>query len=142
VPTLHDPRDLRASRAGGARSTSTRGRRCHPRVAAAAGAVDVLDARLRRGCAHALRRAAGGVAETISSLRAARATGPGCLRAESGFGGRMVRTCRQRIVGLSITVRLRLRATVHRPIVEVPEEAWIPVPSPATAAGPAGRGSD
>jgi DDE family transposase len=99
----------------------------HPLLATAAGTGGVLHARLRGGSAHSGRGAAGFVAETVSRVRAAGASGQLTLRADSGFyNGKVVRTCRQHDVRFSITVRLQ-RAP-RAAISEIPEDAWTPIP--------------
>jgi hypothetical protein len=112
---------------GGADFTYTHVRGYHPLLAAAAGSGDVLHARLRGGSANSGRGASGFVAETVSRVREAGATGELVLRADSGFySGKVVRTCRQCDVRFSITVRLS--RTLHRVISEIPEAAWTPIP--------------
>lgn len=99
----------------------------HPLLATAAGLDDVLHARLRGGSANSGRGAASFLAETVSRVRGAGATGPLTMRADSGFySGTVVRTCRQHNVRFSITVRLR--RPLHAVISEIPEDAWTPIP--------------
>lgn len=112
---------------GGADFTYTHVRGYHPLLAAAAGSGDVLHSRLRGGSANSGRGAAGFVAETVTRVREAGATGELVLRTDSGFySGKVVRTCRQYDVRFSITVRLS--RTLHRVISEIPEGAWTPIP--------------
>lgn len=112
---------------GGARFTYTHVRGYHPLLAAAAGTGDVLHARLRGGSANTTRGAAGFVAETVTRVRSAGATGLLTLRADSGFfNGKVVRTCRRYGVRFSVTVRLS--PTLRRVIDEIPEAAWVPIP--------------
>ena len=112
---------------GGAKFTYTHVRGYHPLVAAAAGTWDVLHSRLRGGSANAVRGAASFVAETVTRVRAAGATGDLVLRADSGFfSAGVVRTCRRHRVRFSITVRLRKQ--LHQVISEIPETAWVPIP--------------
>lgn len=99
----------------------------HPLLATAAGLGDVLHARLRGGSANSGRGAASFLAETVSRVCGAGATGPLTMRADSGFfSGRVVRTCRQYDVKFSITVRLHRR--LHAVISGIPEGAWTPIP--------------
>lgn len=99
----------------------------HPLLATAAGTGDVLHARLRGGSANSGRGAASFVAETVSRVRQAGATGQLTLRTDSGFySGKVVRTCRQHTVRFSITVRLH--RALHAVISEIPEEAWTLIP--------------
>lgn len=112
---------------GGADFTYTHVRGYHPLLAVAAGTGDVLHARLRGGSANSCRGAAGFVAETVTRVRSAGATGELVIRADSGFySSKVVRTCRQHGVRFSITVRLN--AKLHRVISEIPEDAWTPIP--------------
>jgi Transposase DDE domain group 1 len=57
----------------------------HPLLASVAGIGDVLHSRLREGIANTGRGAASFVTETINRARRAGASGPICLRADSGF---------------------------------------------------------
>ena len=93
----------------------------------AAGTGEVLHARLRGGPAHTSRGAAHFIAETITRVRGAKATGPLTLRADSGFyNKKVVEACRKRGVRFSITMRIHknLRAT----LAALPEEAWEEIP--------------
>ena len=107
--------------------TRTGARGYHPLLAVAAGTGDVLMARLREGQAGGGRGAAGFLAETVSRVRHAGATGPLTMRADSGFYiGSVVEACRRLGVRFSITVRQHrgLRALIEA----IPEEAWRPIP--------------
>src|ERR1700678_2647596 len=75
---------------GGAKFTYNQVRGYHPLFAVMAGTGDVVHARLRGGNAHAGRGAAGFLTETFNRVRAAAATGPLVLRADSGFYNRYV----------------------------------------------------
>ena len=57
----------------------------HPLLATVAGLGDVLHSRLREGVANTGRGAASFVTEAINRARRAGASGPICLRADSGF---------------------------------------------------------
>jgi hypothetical protein len=112
---------------GASAHTRTGARGYHPLLAVAAGTGDVLMARLREGQAGGGRGASGFLAETVSRVRHAGATGPLTLRADSGFYiGSVARTCRRLGVRYSITVRQH-RALRER-IEAIPEEAWRPIP--------------
>jgi hypothetical protein len=112
---------------GGSRFTYTHVRGYHPLLAAAAGTGDVLHSRLRGGSANTVRGAASFVAETVSRVREAGATGVITLRADSGFySGKVIRTCRQLDVRFSVTVRLS--RPLHQVIAAIPEKAWTPIP--------------
>jgi len=99
----------------------------HPLLAVAAGSGDVLMARLREGRANTGRGAADFLAETVSRVRYAGATGQLTMRADSGFYAHsVVAMCRKLKVRYSITVRQHrsLRALIEA----IPEAAWTPIP--------------
>ncbi len=99
----------------------------HPLLAVAAGTGDILAARLREGRANTVRGAANFLAETISRVRAAGASGELTLRADSGFyAAEVVAVCRKTDVRFSIT--LRMHGTMRARIAAIPEEAWTPIP--------------
>ena len=105
----------------------TKVRGYHPLVAAIAGTGDVVHCRLRGGNANSGRGAKSFLTETFSRLRAAGATGPLRLRADSGFYARnVVDACRQADVRFSITVRLH--KALHKTIAAIPDDAWTPIP--------------
>src|SRR5450759_5899847 len=112
---------------GGSDFTYTHTRGYHPLLAVAAGTGDVLHARLRGGNANTLRGAGSFLAETISRVRAAGASGDLVVRADSGFYAHaVVAAARKRRVRYSITIRQF--AGVRRLIEAIPEEAWTPIP--------------
>jgi hypothetical protein len=112
---------------GGARFTHTHVRGYHPLYAHIAGTGDVVHARLRGGNANTGRGAASFVTETINRVRAAGATGPLTLRADSGFYARkVVDACRAADVRFSITVRLN--KGIRKAIATIPENAWTAIP--------------
>jgi hypothetical protein len=79
----------------------------HPLLATVAGSGDVLHSRLREGVANSGRGAATFVIETINRARRAGASGPICVRADSGFySHKVVNACYRQGVRCSITVRL------------------------------------
>lgn len=105
----------------------TRVRGYHPLLAIVAGTGDVLMARLREGRANTARGAAHFLAETITRVRSAGATGQLTVRADSGFYGHaVVAVCRARKVRFSITIRQH--ASLRRLIEAIPEAAWTPIP--------------
>src|SRR5665811_1388901 len=107
--------------------TYTKVRGYHPLLAVAAGTGDVLHARLRGGNANTVRGAGSFLAETISRVRAAGASGDLVVRADSGFYAHdVVGVCRKADVRFSIT--LRQHRSVRRLIEAIPEEAWTPIP--------------
>ncbi|MCY4392907.1 MAG: transposase [Chloroflexi bacterium] len=82
--------------------------RYHPLLAVAAGSGEVLMARLREGRGHTARGAAHFLRETVGRVRAARASGPLTLRADSGFYSHaVVDACWAMDVRFSVTVRLQ-----------------------------------
>jgi hypothetical protein len=98
----------------------------HPLLAFAAGSWDLLHGRLRGGSAYTARGAASFVAETIGRVRAAGASGPLALRADSGFYNRaVVAACQRHGVRYSITAKLT--KAVRRAIQQLPADAWIPI---------------
>jgi hypothetical protein len=99
----------------------------HPLLATVAGTGDVLGSRLREGVANSGRGAASFVTETINRARRAGASGPICLRADSGFySHKVVDACRKAGVTCSITVKLT--KAVHKVIAQIPADAWTPIP--------------
>ena len=92
-----------------------------------AGLGDVLHSRLREGVANTGRGAASFVTETINRARRAGATGPICLRADSGFYTHtVIRACHKQGVTCSITVKLS--KAVRKVIAQIPEQSWTPIP--------------
>jgi hypothetical protein len=112
---------------GGAKFTYNHVRGYHPLLAVIAGSADVVGCRLRGGNAHTGRGAAGFLTETFNRVRAAGATGPLTLRADSGFyNHRVVQACQKADVGYSITAKMTKKL---RLICEaIPEESWTPIP--------------
>jgi hypothetical protein len=111
----------------GAEFGHTKVRGYHPLLALAAGTWDLLHARLRGGSAYTARGAASFVAQTIGRVRAAGASGPLTLRADSGFYARtVVAACQRHGVRYSITAKLT--KAVRRAIQQLPADAWIPIP--------------
>jgi len=111
----------------GAEFGHTKVRGYHPLLAFAAGSWDLLHSRLRGGSAYTARGAASFVAETIGRVRAAGATGPLTLRADSGFYNRtVVAACQRHQVRFSITAKLT--KAVRRAIQQLPADAWTPIP--------------
>src|SRR5664279_554430 len=112
---------------GGSDFTYTHTRGYHPLLAVAAGTGDVLHARLRGGNANTVRGAGSFLAETISRVRAAGASGDLVVRADSGFYAHdVVGVCRKADVRFSIT--LRQHRSVRRLIEAIPEAVWTPIP--------------
>jgi Transposase DDE domain group 1 len=98
----------------------------HPLLASVAGTGDVLHTRLREGVANSGRGAGSFVAEAITRARRAGATGPICLRADSGFyNHKVVQACRKQGVTYSITVKVT--KAVRGVIAAIPQDAWTPI---------------
>jgi hypothetical protein len=105
----------------------TRVRGYHPLVAAVGGTGDVVHCRLRGGNANSGRGAKSFLTETFNRLRAAGATGPVSLRADSGFyNHNVVDACRHADVRFSITIRMH--KALHNMITAIPADAWTPIP--------------
>lgn len=112
---------------GGAKFTYTKVRGYHPLYAVVAGTGDVVHSRLRGGNANAGRGAASFLTETFNRVRAAGASGPLTMRADSGFyAGKVVGACRTADVRFSITVKMN--PAIRKAIAAIPETAWVPIP--------------
>ncbi len=112
---------------GGTKFTYNHVRGYHPLFAVMAGTGDVLHCRLRGGNANTGRGAAGFLTEAFGRVRAAGATGPLTLRADSGFySGAVAAACRKAGVRFSITVRLN--KALHKVIARIPEDSWVEIP--------------
>jgi hypothetical protein len=99
----------------------------HPLIASLAQTGELLHTRLRGGNASSGRGAATFIAETISRVRGAGATGALTLRADSGFyTGAVVAACRRHDVRYSITARKN--TAVQRAIAAITNDAWVPIP--------------
>ena len=98
----------------------------HPLLAVAAGAGEVLMARLRKGRANTARGAAHFLGETVSRVRHAGATGPLTRRADRGFYTHaIVAVCRDKDLRYSSTVRPHSR--LRNLIEAIPETDWTPL---------------
>ncbi len=112
---------------GGSRFTYSHVRGYHPLFATVAGTADVVHCRLRAGPAHTARGAASFLAETFARVRAAGASGPVVMRADSGFSNtRVVGACRRADVRYSITVKMS--KGLRKVIEAIPEADWTPIP--------------
>jgi hypothetical protein len=99
----------------------------HPLLAFAAGTWDLLHGRLRGGSAYTARGAASFVGQTIGRVRAAGASGPLTLRADSGFYNRtVVAVCQRHGVRFSITAKIT--KAIRKAIAAIPADAWTPIP--------------
>ena len=98
----------------------------HPLLASVAGSGDVLHTRLREGVANSGRGSGSFVTEAIGRARRAGATGPICLRADSGFyNHKVVAACRKQGVTYSITIKVT--KAVRAVIAAIPEDTWTPI---------------
>ncbi len=123
--SIHETYGLKKQ--GGAKFTYTKVRGYHPLYAVIAGSGDVVHSRLRGGNANSGRGAAGFVTETVNRVRAAGASGPLTLRADSGFySHKVVEACRRAGVRYSITVKLN--KALHTAIAAIADTAWTPIP--------------
>ena len=114
------------NKAGGTKFTYNKVRGYHPLFAVVAGTGDVVHCRQRGGNANSGRGAAGFLTETFNRARAAGASGPLTLRADSGFySGKVAAACRAADVRFSITVKLN--PAVHKAIATIPDDAWAPI---------------
>ncbi len=112
---------------GGTKFTYNHLRGYHPLFAVMAGTGDVVHCRQRGGNANSGRGAAGFLTETFNRVRAAGATGPLTLRADSGFyTAKVAAACRKAGVAFSITVRMN--KALHTVIAQIPDNAWVPIP--------------
>ena len=112
---------------GGMKFTYSHVRGYHPLFAVMAGTGDVVHCRQRGGNANSGRGAAGFLTETFNRARAAGASGPITLRADSGFyAGSVATACRAADVRFSITVKLN--PAIRKAIATIPEDAWVAIP--------------
>jgi len=124
--SIHETYGL--AKEGGTRFTYNHVRGYNPLYAVAAGTGDVVHTRLRGGNAHSGRGAASFLTESFGRVRAAGATGPLVLRADSGFySSAVVDACRQADVAFSITAKLH-KGGVKTAIAAIDESAWVAIP--------------
>ncbi len=111
----------------GAKFGYTKVRGYHPLLATVAETDEVVGARLRGGNVHTARGAANFITRVFGHVRAAGATGPMVMRADSGFYNRKVtEACQKSAVAYSITVKLS--KSLLKKIAAIPEAAWTPIP--------------
>ena len=123
--SIHETYGLKKQ--GGAKFTHTKVRGYHPLYATVAGTGDVVHSRLRGGNANSGRGAASFVTETFNRVRAAGATGPLTLRADSGFyAGAVATACRQAGARFSITVRMN--PAIRKAIAAIDDNDWTAIP--------------
>ena len=123
--SIHETYGL--TKQGATKFTYTKVRGYHPLYSVIAGTGDVVHCRLRGGNAHSGRGAASFLTETFNRVRAAGATGPLTLRADSGFyAGSVATVCRRNNVAFSITVKLN--KPIHKAISQIDDNTWAPIP--------------
>ena len=111
----------------GGRFWHTRVRGYHPLIAHIAGTGDVVGVRQRGGNAHSGRGAKSFETETINRVRAAGASGPLVLRADSGFySANTVNACRNNSVAFSVTIKAY--KSLRETFAALPAEQWTPIP--------------
>jgi hypothetical protein len=103
-------------KAGGSRFTYTHVRGYHPLLAVLPSTGEVLHARLRGGPAHTAQGAARFIAQTVSRVRRAEATGELTLRADAGFyAEKVVAACQKKKVRFSRASRPGSRRSRRKP---------------------------
>jgi hypothetical protein len=111
----------------GAKFGYTKVRGYHPLLASVAELDQVVGVRLRGGNVHTARGAASFITKVFRRVRAAGATGPMVMRADSGFYNRKVtEACEKEGVAYSITVKLS--KSLLSKIAVIPEADWTPIP--------------
>ncbi|HEY3484061.1 MAG TPA: IS1380 family transposase [Ilumatobacteraceae bacterium] len=114
---------------GGAAYGYTRQLGYHPLLATWAATGDVLHARMRKGSANTQRGAKRFVEELIARVRRNGASGPLCVRADSGFyAWDTIDTLTRLEVAWSVTVNIN--ASIRTAIEAIPENAWIDIAYP------------
>jgi hypothetical protein len=104
----------------------TKVRGYHPQLATVAQTGEVAHVRMRGGNAASARGAGSFVTETIHRVRAAGASGPLIVRADSAFYSKTVLwACRKAGVRFSVTVRLDTK--IRKAIDAIPDDAWTPI---------------
>ena len=96
----------------------------HPLLAIAAGAGDVLMARLREGRANTARGAAHFLREPVGRVRYGGARGQRTVRADSGFYTHAVVSTSAREVGVRFSITIRQHASLRNLIEAIPEADW------------------
>jgi hypothetical protein len=95
----------------------------HPILATRAGTAEVLHIRARKGSANTSRGALRFVEELIPRVRRAGATGPGLLRADSGFWNHKIMD-RLQTAGWTYSIGVRQQPHVKAAIASIPEPDW------------------
>lgn len=123
--SIHETYGL--AKQGGARFTHTKVRGYHPLYAVIAGTADVIHSRLRGGNANSGRGAASFITETVNRVRAAGASGPLTLRADSGFyAGAVAGACRK--TGMRFSISVKLNKALHKAIAAIDDKTWTKIP--------------
>ena len=114
---------------GGAAYGYTRQLGYHPLLATWAATGDVLHARMRKGSANTQRGAKRFVEELIARVRRNGASGPLCVRADSGFyAWDTIDTLTRLDVAWSVTVNIN--ASIRTAIEAISDDAWIDIAYP------------
>jgi len=123
--SIHETYGLKKQ--GGSRFTHTKVRGYNPLYSVVAGTGDVVHSRQRGGNSNSGRGAASFLRETFNRVRAAGATGPLTLRADSGFySGAVAQACRKAGVAFSITVKQN--KAIGKAIAAIEEKDWVAIP--------------
>jgi hypothetical protein len=99
----------------------------HPILATRAGTGEVLHIRARNGSANTSRGALRFVEELIPRVARAGATGPGLLRADSGFWNHKIMN-RLQAAGWTYSIGVRQQKAVVTAIAQIPETDWTVLP--------------
>lgn len=105
----------------------TRTRGYHPQLATLAETGQVLGCRLRAGNAHAARGGDTFLAETISRLRGAGASGQITVRADSAFYSKAVLGAAERL-GVRFSITVPQDKKIRAAIEAIEEAEWTPIP--------------
>jgi hypothetical protein len=98
----------------------------HPLLATRADTGEILFSRMRKGSAASSRGIIGFVDELVAIIKAARATGPVTVRADSGFwSGDLIRRLNKHAVTWSITVTNH--ASIGNAIAAIAESDWVDI---------------
>jgi len=95
----------------------------HPLIATRAGSGEVLHVRFRKGAANTQRGMSRFCDELIARVRRAGATGPGLLRADSGFWNTKVFD-KLHQKGWQFSIGVRMTKPVAKLVAAIPEDAW------------------
>ncbi|WP_262324039.1 IS1380 family transposase [Acidiferrimicrobium sp. IK] len=115
------------AKAGGSRFSYAYVRGYHPLFATIAATGDVVHSRLRGGPAHSARGASSFLAETFARVRAAGATGPLVVRADSGFyNQKVIAACTT--AGVDYSVTTKMSKPLRDAIAKIADQDWTAIP--------------